>query len=211
MADAFLAADLSSLMTGPLPFGTTYFGVNSCSMSTPSLLRGRSLTCPIDATTLYRRSKSFFSVRALVGDSTTTRVFATTRLQARSVPSGRVRFGRSAGRPRVAPGRRSPAPRGPPLPARPRARTARPHRQYAQLRPPGRQAPWPGPTLVRAAPRRARAAPEPATPTPEAPRPAPGSRRRPPPAAGVGPGSARRTRCPGRRTPAVPAPARIAP
>src|SRR5437016_5626406 len=59
-------------MTGPLPFGTTYFGANSCSTSTPSWLRGRSLTCPIEATTSYFRSRSFFTVLALVGDSTTT-------------------------------------------------------------------------------------------------------------------------------------------
>src|SRR5262249_40417155 len=49
-------------------------------MSTPSWLRGRSLTCPIDATTSYFRSNSFFTVRALVGDSTTTSDLTTYRL-----------------------------------------------------------------------------------------------------------------------------------
>src|SRR5215469_7360659 len=59
-------------MMGPLPFGTRYLGVNSCSTSTPSWLRGRSFTCPIEAMTSYRPSRSFLSVLALVGDSTTT-------------------------------------------------------------------------------------------------------------------------------------------
>src|SRR6266550_239826 len=67
-------------MMGPFPLGTTYFGVNSCSTSTPSWLRGRSLTCPMDAMTSYFRSSSFLTVRALVGDSTTTSDLTTEHL-----------------------------------------------------------------------------------------------------------------------------------
>src|SRR3989304_8481266 len=60
----------------PLPLMTMYFGWKPFFTSTPSWLRGRSLTCPMEATTAYFRLSSFLSVRALVGDSTTTSALA---------------------------------------------------------------------------------------------------------------------------------------
>src|ERR1043166_5215184 len=45
-------------------------------MSTPSLLFGRSMTCPTEAFTWKSLPKYFSSVRALAGDSTMTRFFA---------------------------------------------------------------------------------------------------------------------------------------
>ena len=45
------AALLSSLMTSPLPLIVRYLGVKSCSTSTPSVIFGRSRTCPTDALT----------------------------------------------------------------------------------------------------------------------------------------------------------------
>ena len=57
-----------------LPDATTYRGRNAFSGSTPISLRGRSRTCPIEATTLYPLPSMLAIVLALAGDSTTTRL-----------------------------------------------------------------------------------------------------------------------------------------
>ena len=59
-----------------LPCRTWYSGAKSFSMSTPSLLFGRSMTWPTDAFTWKSLPRYFSSVRALAGDSTMTRFFA---------------------------------------------------------------------------------------------------------------------------------------
>src|SRR5713101_5140108 len=73
---AAFAASLSSLRMGAFPLTTMYRGVKPFSTSTPSRLRGRSFTWPIEATIAYLFARSFLSVRAFVGDSTTTRDIA---------------------------------------------------------------------------------------------------------------------------------------
>src|SRR5579862_775551 len=76
MLDFPLAAAFSSLMIFFLPCSTWYSGAKSCSMSTPNLLFGKSMTCPTDAFTWNSRPRYFWSVRAFAGDSTITRFFA---------------------------------------------------------------------------------------------------------------------------------------
>src|SRR5690606_303039 len=63
-------------MTFCLSGSTTYWGWEPSSTSTPSLLLGRSRTCPIDAMTLKSRPRYLLMVFALAGDSTTTRALA---------------------------------------------------------------------------------------------------------------------------------------
>src|SRR5438874_13131886 len=76
MSDASLAASLSSLMTFLREARDSYCSVKSLSMSTPSLLFGRSRICPIEATTLKPAPRYLLMVFALAGDSTTTSAFA---------------------------------------------------------------------------------------------------------------------------------------
>src|SRR5262245_17649194 len=56
-----------------LPRMGSYSGSNSLSRSTPSLLFGRSMMWPFEASTRKSRPRNLWSVRDLVGDSTTTR------------------------------------------------------------------------------------------------------------------------------------------
>src|SRR5262245_42526765 len=72
MSVASLAALFSSAMTFLRAAIGSYCGSNPSSMSTPSLLFGRSRTWPIDASTLYSRPRSLLIVFAFAGDSTTT-------------------------------------------------------------------------------------------------------------------------------------------
>ena len=60
--------------TSPLPLRVIYLGSKSCSTSTPSWLFGRSLTWPLEATTLYLLPRNFPIVFALAGDSTITSI-----------------------------------------------------------------------------------------------------------------------------------------
>src|SRR5262252_6200427 len=59
--------------TACLPWMGTYSGVKLSSTSTPSLLFGRSMMWPLDASTMKSLPRNLFSVLDLVGDSTTTR------------------------------------------------------------------------------------------------------------------------------------------
>src|SRR5574339_462075 len=56
-----------------LPRIGSYSGSNSLSRSTPSLLFGRSMTWPFEASTMKSLPRNLVSVLDLVGDSTTTR------------------------------------------------------------------------------------------------------------------------------------------
>src|ERR1041385_1490622 len=58
--------------TACLPWMGSYCGSKSLSRSTPSLLFGRSMMWPLDATTVKLRPRNLVSVRDLVGDSTIT-------------------------------------------------------------------------------------------------------------------------------------------
>ena len=49
---AFLAAFLNLSINSPFPLIVIYFGVKLSSISTPNLLLGKSLTCPIEASTM---------------------------------------------------------------------------------------------------------------------------------------------------------------
>ena len=49
---AFLAAFFNLAINSPFPLIVIYFGVKLSSISTPNLLLGKSLTCPIDASTV---------------------------------------------------------------------------------------------------------------------------------------------------------------
>src|SRR6516162_9384491 len=59
--------------TACLPWMGSYWGSKSLSTSTPSLLFGRSMIWPLDASTMKSLPRNLFSVLDLVGDSTTTR------------------------------------------------------------------------------------------------------------------------------------------
>src|SRR5919204_6991579 len=76
MSVASLAASLSSLSTFFRDSSDSYVSSKPLSMSTPSLLFGRSRMCPIDATTLKSRPRYLLIVFAFAGDSTTTNAFA---------------------------------------------------------------------------------------------------------------------------------------
>src|SRR5919198_770219 len=76
MSDASLAASFSSLITFRRVAIDSYSSAKSFSMSTPSLLFGRSRMWPIDATTLKSRPRYLLIVFAFAGDSTTTSAFA---------------------------------------------------------------------------------------------------------------------------------------
>ena len=74
--DADCASFFSSLIVSALPLILMYSGSKLFSMSTPSLLLGRSLMCPTEAITLYFDPRYLLMIFALDGDSTTRRVFA---------------------------------------------------------------------------------------------------------------------------------------
>ena len=57
---------------GTLSFTTSYSGVKPLLTSTPSRLRGRSLTCPAEDLTMNALPKYRFIVLAFAGDSTIT-------------------------------------------------------------------------------------------------------------------------------------------
>ena len=67
---AFFASVFSDFIKSPFPLIFMYSGSKSCSMSTPSFDFGRSLMCPIDATTFVLPPRNFFIVFAFAGDST---------------------------------------------------------------------------------------------------------------------------------------------
>src|SRR5687767_8166384 len=73
MAEAALAAFLSSERVLVFPFMVTYFGSKPLSTSTPSSRVGRSRRWPMVAFTSYPAPRYFPMVLALVGDSTITR------------------------------------------------------------------------------------------------------------------------------------------
>jgi hypothetical protein len=75
MRSAFLAAVLSSLTTFALPLIWMYEGSKFFSMSTPSLLLGRSMMWPTDALTVKSLPRYLPMVFALAGDSTMTSDF----------------------------------------------------------------------------------------------------------------------------------------
>src|SRR6476469_987961 len=64
---------LSSLTSLDLSRGIEYFGVKSCSSSTPVVLLGRSRMWPLEAVTEEPLTRYRSIVRALAGDSTITR------------------------------------------------------------------------------------------------------------------------------------------
>src|SRR6267143_608432 len=72
-----LSADRASFFnlarTFSLPGMTMYSVSKSLSMSTPSVLLGRSLTCPSEASTVKPLPRYFWMVFALAGDSTMTK------------------------------------------------------------------------------------------------------------------------------------------
>src|SRR6266404_8008198 len=72
MASADCASFFSLLRTFSLPGMTTYSVSKSFSMSTPSVLLGKSFTCPSEASTVKPRPRYFWIVLALAGDSTMT-------------------------------------------------------------------------------------------------------------------------------------------
>src|SRR5258706_482135 len=72
MRSASLAASLILASAWFLARIGTYSGSKSFSMSTPSWLLGRSMTCPFEAITVKPRPRNLESVRDLVGDSTIT-------------------------------------------------------------------------------------------------------------------------------------------
>ena len=67
---ADLASFFSSFIKSPFPLIFIYSGSKLFSISIPSFDLGKSLTCPIDATTLVFPPKNFFIVFAFAGDST---------------------------------------------------------------------------------------------------------------------------------------------
>src|SRR5437867_3573524 len=75
MRSAARAAVLMRVSAWVLPRIGTYSGSKSRSTSTPSLLLGRSMMWPFEATTVKPRPRNLVSVRDLVGDSTITSDF----------------------------------------------------------------------------------------------------------------------------------------
>ena len=73
MSEALAPASLSSFTRSRLSFMVRYLGLKSCSVSTPRVDLGRSRTWPMDAVTRYLLPRICPTVRALAGDSTTTR------------------------------------------------------------------------------------------------------------------------------------------
>src|SRR3989304_310124 len=73
MRSAVLAAVLMRRTAEVLPRIGTYLGSKPLSRSTPSSLLGRSMMCPLEASTEKPRPRNLVSVRDLVGDSTITR------------------------------------------------------------------------------------------------------------------------------------------
>src|SRR5580692_3169617 len=73
MASADAASFFNLARIFSLPGITTYSGSNSLSVSTPSVLLGRSMTWPIEASTVKPLPRYFSIVFALVGDSTITK------------------------------------------------------------------------------------------------------------------------------------------
>src|ERR1700733_10710915 len=82
-----LAALFISLRTFSLPLIVTKSGAKLCSISTPSLLFGRSTTWPAAGMTWYSLPRERLIVFACAGDSTITRFFATDIGASSSVPS----------------------------------------------------------------------------------------------------------------------------
>src|SRR5207302_5438933 len=76
MSDAPLAAAFNSLIVDSFPGMVTYSGLNECSMSIPSVLFGKSRTCPIEARMSYLPPRKRPSVFAFAGDSTMISGFA---------------------------------------------------------------------------------------------------------------------------------------
>src|SRR5579859_2379590 len=68
------ASSFKRLTTSLRSLGMTYCGWKACSMSTPSLLVGKSRTWPRQARTVKPRPRNFSMVLALAADSTTTRL-----------------------------------------------------------------------------------------------------------------------------------------
>src|SRR5580765_827553 len=89
--------------TACLPWMGSYCGSKSLSTSTPSLLFGRSMTWPLDASTMKSLPRNLFSVLDLVGDSTTTRflplALSPTASSSASLTTGSG-LGAAAGRPK---------------------------------------------------------------------------------------------------------------
>src|SRR5256885_2977577 len=75
MESADTASFFSLAKTFSLPGMTTYSGSKSLSVSTPSVLLGRSMTWPIEASTVKPFPRYFSIVFAFVGDSTITKPF----------------------------------------------------------------------------------------------------------------------------------------
>src|SRR5438270_11078589 len=73
MDSADSASFFSLTSTFSLPGITMYSVSKSLSMSTPSVLLGRSLTWPSEASTVYPLPRYFWMVLALAGDSTMTK------------------------------------------------------------------------------------------------------------------------------------------
>src|SRR5437016_12529029 len=73
MESADSANFFSRVRTFSLPGITTYSGSKLLSVSTPRTLLGRSLTCPIEASTVKPLPRYFWMVFALAGDSTMTK------------------------------------------------------------------------------------------------------------------------------------------
>ena len=67
---AFFASFFRDFIKSPFPLIFIYSGSKSFSISTPIFDFGKSLICPIDATTFVLPPKNFFIVFALAGDST---------------------------------------------------------------------------------------------------------------------------------------------
>src|SRR4051812_16759059 len=76
MSLASFAAAFNSPITFLRVASSSYTGSKPLSTSTPSLLFGRSRTCPIDASTLYSFPRYLLIVFAFAGDSTMTNAFA---------------------------------------------------------------------------------------------------------------------------------------
>ena len=73
---ASFASFFRDFIKSPFPLIFIYSGSKSCSTSTPSFDLGKSLICPIDATTFVFPPKNFFMVFAFAGDSTITNLSA---------------------------------------------------------------------------------------------------------------------------------------
>jgi len=67
---ACFASFFNDFIRSPFPLIFIYCGSKSCSISIPIFDFGKSLICPIDATTLVLPPKNFFIVFAFAGDST---------------------------------------------------------------------------------------------------------------------------------------------